>query len=239
MSEVKGIIKNWDVKKGFGFVTSVQGNRDVFVHKTAFPKYSQDPQVGDQILYAMENDADGRPAAKSATFINPKKSIQPKRKPTKKLTFSIVLSLSTLSGLLLGWLFGHVHTVLLVYVSLVSLVTFLIYARDKAKAQNDGWRTSERTLHLFGLVGGWPGAAFAQHLLRHKSSKSSFRRIYGITIVLNLAILIWLSSPQGQVFAAPYFAQIERSAVQLYGIVTPILISLWDMILQQMNSVLE
>lgn len=238
MAEVKGIIKNWEVSKGFGFVTSVQGDRDVFVHKTAFPRYSPDPQVGDKILYVIETDADDRPAAKSAKFVSPKKSIQSKRKPIKRSTFSLLLALSTLGALSTGWLLGYVQTVLAVYIPLMSLLTFLIYARDKSKAQNDGWRTSERTLHILGLIGGWPGAAFAQQWLRHKSHKLAFRRVFWFTTILNLAALIWLHSPQGQDYSAPHFAEIERFAQQQYDILLPLLKSLWDLILQQINSVL-
>lgn len=239
MSEVKGTIKNWDQKKGFGFVTPTQGNRDVFVHKTAFPRYSPDPLVGDQIVYILENDADGRPAAKSARFEAPKKSTQPKRKPVKRSTFSLLLALSTLSALLIGWFLGYVQAVLAVYIPVMSLLTFLIYARDKSKAQNDGWRTSERTLHVFGLIGGWPGAAFAQQWLRHKSNKASFRRVFWLTTILNLAALIWLHSQQGQVYSAPYFAEIERFALQLYDSLIPVVKSLWDMILQQISKVID
>ena len=58
-------------------------------------------------------------------------------------------------------------------------------------------RTPESTLHLFGLLGGWPGALAAQRLFRHKSSKASFQATYWITVVLNCAALAWLLSPYG------------------------------------------
>jgi uncharacterized membrane protein YsdA (DUF1294 family)/cold shock CspA family protein len=237
MSEVKGTIKNWDERKGFGFVTSARVGRDVFVHKTAFPKYSLDPQAGDKILYTLEIDADGRPAAQSAKFLDPQKSTRPNRKPKNRSTPSLLLALSTLTALLIGWAFGYVQTVLVVYISVISFLTFLIYARDKSKAQSDGWRTSERSLHLLGVFGGWPGAALAQQWLRHKSNKVSFRRVYWLTIVLNLAALVWLHSTQGYVYSAPYFAEIEKYAEQLYANLMPLLKSLWDMILQQINDV--
>ena len=55
----------------------------------------------------------------------------------------------------------------------------------------------ERTLHLFSLLGGWPGALAAQRLFRHKSSKASFQTTYWITVALNCAALGWLLSPYG------------------------------------------
>ena len=76
---------------------------------------------------------------------------------------------------------------------LLSLVTFFVYWLDKYAAQQGRWRTAENTLHLFSLLGGWPGAWFAQQLLRHKSSKASFRATYWATVVLHGLLLAgWL-----------------------------------------------
>lgn len=71
----------------------------------------------------------------------------------------------------------------------LSLLTFIAYAIDKSAAKRGKWRTKESTLHLLALMGGWPGALFAQNLLRHKSVKASFRNIFWLTVVANLAVL--------------------------------------------------
>ncbi|MGI1939250.1 DUF1294 domain-containing protein [Shewanella oncorhynchi] len=71
----------------------------------------------------------------------------------------------------------------------LSLLTFIAYAIDKSAAKRNKWRTKESTLHLLALMGGWPGALFAQNLLRHKSVKASFRNVFWITVVANLAVL--------------------------------------------------
>lgn len=76
---------------------------------------------------------------------------------------------------------------------LLNLITFFVYWTDKYAAQKGRWRTAENTLHLLGLLGGWPGAWFAQHVLRHKSSKESFRTTYWTTVVLHCMVLAgWL-----------------------------------------------
>ena len=62
-----------------------------------------------------------------------------------------------------------------------SAATFLVYARDKAAARHGRRRTRERSLHLLGVAGGWPGALAAQTLLRHKSSKRDFRSVTFLT----------------------------------------------------------
>ena len=75
----------------------------------------------------------------------------------------------------------------------VNVLTVLIYALDKSAAQGGAQqRTPESHLHLLGLAGGWPGAWFAQQLLRHKTAKVPFRRMYWVTVALNcLALLVW------------------------------------------------
>jgi len=83
--------------------------------------------------------------------------------------------------------------VLIVYagVSLVvSVVTVLIYAWDKRRARNGGWRVAERTLHGMELLGGWPGGVLARRWLRHKSVKRSFR----VRSAVILACAAWLGS---------------------------------------------
>ena len=78
-----------------------------------------------------------------------------------------------------------------------SVVAFVAYALDKSAARNDRWRTQESTLHLFALVGGWPGALAAQRLLRHKSRKRSFQIVFWATVIINCGILGWLFSSSG------------------------------------------
>ena len=77
----------------------------------------------------------------------------------------------------------------------VSVVCFAMYALDKAAARAGRWRTSETTLLLLGLACGWPGAMVAQTLLRHKSSKPSFKMRFQATVLLNIALFAYLSSP--------------------------------------------
>jgi uncharacterized membrane protein YsdA (DUF1294 family) len=79
----------------------------------------------------------------------------------------------------------------------MSLLTFVVYAMDKAAAQAHRWRTAESTLHLLALACGWPGALLAQQWLRHKSAKGAFRAVFWVTVVLNVAGLVVLCSPWG------------------------------------------
>lgn len=79
--------------------------------------------------------------------------------------------------------------------ALASVVCFAMYLADKAAARAGRWRTSENLLLMAGLACGWPGAVLAQTLLRHKSSKPSFRARFWVTVVCNVALCAWLLSP--------------------------------------------
>jgi len=78
----------------------------------------------------------------------------------------------------------------------LSVATFLLYARDKSAAIKGHWRTPENTLHVFSLLGGWPGAWLGQALLRHKSRKLSFRILFWVTVLGNACGLALYFSPE-------------------------------------------
>lgn len=82
----------------------------------------------------------------------------------------------------------------------LSLITFGLYALDKAAARQGAWRTPEKTLHLLALTGGWPGALLAQQFLRHKSVKPSFRWVFWLTVLANVAAFSLLCSPWAHSF---------------------------------------
>ncbi len=82
----------------------------------------------------------------------------------------------------------------LVYLGL-SALTFVVYALDKSAAKRGAWRTSESTLHVLAVAGGWPGALLAQQYLRHKSSKSAFRSVFWATVALNVIVFVVICSP--------------------------------------------
>ncbi|WP_104083068.1 DUF1294 domain-containing protein [Cryobacterium sp. Y11] len=75
-----------------------------------------------------------------------------------------------------------------------SLICFTLYLVDKRRSGTRQRRVPERTLLLWGFVGGWPGAIVAQQVFRHKTKKTSFRRAFWLTVVLNVLLFIALSS---------------------------------------------
>lgn len=85
---------------------------------------------------------------------------------------------------------------------IASIVAFLAYGFDKAAAIRGQWRTSESTLHILGLFGGWPGALVAQQWLRHKTAKAEFISTFWVTVALNLVGLVAVHTPSMRAWLA-------------------------------------
>ena len=93
---------------------------------------------------------------------------------------------------IISWSAAHPWAFIPTAYLVMSLVTFAVYAADKRAAKRGAWRTPESTLHTLELLCGWPGACLAQRLLRHKSVKTSFRIVFFLMVVLNLAALAYV-----------------------------------------------
>ncbi|RYV03809.1 DUF1294 domain-containing protein [Shewanella sp. OPT22] len=104
-----------------------------------------------------------------------------------------------------GLCFNLISKNLLLWYGLLTVISFVFYAWDKFQAKKGRWRISEKYLHALSLVGGWFGALLAQHYFRHKTSKVSFRRMFWLTILMNIAGLIWIHSRHFQGLLTIYF----------------------------------
>lgn len=83
---------------------------------------------------------------------------------------------------------------------LVSPITFFIYWSDKNRAQSGRPRFTENSLHLFELLGGWPGALLAQQLFRHKTRKQPFQLVFWLITTIHLAFWVDWSLFRGEHF---------------------------------------
>ena len=81
---------------------------------------------------------------------------------------------------------------LLVVLGATNTITFILYGFDKYRAKKQGRRISERSLHFYALIGGWPSAIFAQELFRHKTQKLAFRRVFMVTVIVNVLVNSYL-----------------------------------------------
>jgi len=191
---LKGKLIKWHEDTAFGFIAPNGGGDNVFIHKNALSNRMRSPQVNDVITFSIAKDKQGRYCAKEATFSGEKMKKQQAKNVSK---FSIYLSIVFLSLITVGYFLEKIPQKLILAYFGISVITFLAYAFDKSKAERGEWRTQESTLHLLSLIGGWPGAAIAQQLLRHKSQTKAFRLGFWCTVLANTGVLIWLLSPNG------------------------------------------
>lgn len=203
VNKQQGRVTKWQDDKGFGFIETAAGE-SVFFHISEF-KAAQRPAAGDEVVFTVGQDDQGRLQARQVQGLsavqhqmaqknhqirqrNRQRSAQAefeagqKKRSLLGIGFYGVLILlaatAKLHWLVVGW-----------YVAL-GIITYVMYAKDKAAAQSGAWRTPETTLHLLSALGGWVGAMVAQTYLRHKSRKPEFRVAYYLTVVVNLAGLI-------------------------------------------------
>ncbi|MDN5566997.1 MAG: cold shock and DUF1294 domain-containing protein [Psychrobacter sp.] len=206
----QGQVVKWQEDKGFGFIETNSGE-SVFFHVSEF-KAPRRPSIGDEVVFSIGQDNQGCQQARQVqelSFVQQQmaqKNQQIRKRNTKRsqqadfesgkskraflgIGFYGVLVLlafvGDISWLVVGW-----------YVAL-GLITYIMYAKDKAAAQSDQWRTPEMTLHILSALGGWVGALVAQTYLRHKSQKPDFRIAYYLTVVINLAGLLFIMAGDG------------------------------------------
>ena len=193
----QGKVSNWNDAKGYGFVEPNGGGERAFVHISAFQAHSGRPVNGDVITYELVKEESNRYKAKNIAFTGEAKKHKSHGTGNRSKSLGVVLIGVFAIGILASVYLGRLPLAVAVAYGVLSLITFIAYAMDKSAAQNGRWRTKERTLHLFSLLGGWPGAYFAQRTLSHKSKKREFRVVYWVTVLLNLAGLIWLHTEKG------------------------------------------
>ena len=85
-----------------------------------------------------------------------------------------------------GW------TVLLVWLAVINLLTFIVYGADKRRARKGKWRVPEKTLFLLPLLGGSIGALLGMWAFHHKTKHWYF--VWGIPAILlaQIALAVWI-----------------------------------------------
>ena len=80
---------------------------------------------------------------------------------------------------------------LLKYILVVNVLTFIVYGVDKGKARRGRWRVPEAMLLGLAALGGSVGAWLAMQLFRHKTQKKKFRYGVPVLFVLQLAAVVY------------------------------------------------
>lgn len=172
--EATGKIVDWNDSKGYGFVA--HENRRVFLHVNDFAERHKRPAMGDEVRFTMGKDAQGRSCATRAAHVR------------DGGRFTIAQLLALIGLLVLPGVAAQrlpLHPALFwSYAIVLSAFTYGMYAHDKRLARAGAWRLPEAALHLFELLGGWPGAFIAQRHIRHKCAKTSFQFTFWLIVLL-------------------------------------------------------
>ena len=209
----QGFIKKWQDDKGFGFIQT-QNGESVFFHINEF-KARRRPEVGEQVVFTVGQDNQGRMQAKEVqelSFVQQKmaqKNQQIRQRNTKRSAQAdfeagqkkrLFLGIGFYGVLILLAVTHKLSWLVIAWYAALGVITYAMYAKDKAAAQSGDWRTPESTLHLLSALGGWVGAMVAQTYLRHKSQKPEFRLTYYLTVVINMAGLLFILAGDGLAF---------------------------------------
>ncbi|MBR4943624.1 MAG: DUF1294 domain-containing protein [Clostridia bacterium] len=87
-------------------------------------------------------------------------------------------------------------TVYTIYLAVLSLTAFILYAVDKWKAKRGAWRIPEATLLGLSFLGGAIGGYLAMQTVRHKTRKWYFHFV-------NIIGIIWQAALLGYLFGSP------------------------------------
>ena len=75
------------------------------------------------------------------------------------------------------------------YLIVINIVTWIAFGLDKWKAKTGKWRIPERTLLLLALIGGSLGALAGMIMFRHKTRKAKFFISVPVMFVLHCVIV--------------------------------------------------
>ncbi len=75
------------------------------------------------------------------------------------------------------------------YLIVINIVTWIAFGLDKWKAKSGKWRIPERTLLLMALAGGSLGALAGMIMFRHKTRKAKFFISVPVMFVVHCVIV--------------------------------------------------
>ena len=81
---------------------------------------------------------------------------------------------------------------LLVWLAVINLLSFIVYGADKRRARKGKWRVPEKTLFLLPLLGGSIGALLGMRVFHHTTKHWYF--VWGIPAILlaQIALAVWI-----------------------------------------------
>lgn len=81
-----------------------------------------------------------------------------------------------------------------VYLTIINIITFTLFAVDKFRAVKRKWRIRESVLLGFSIVGGALGGLLAMQIFRHKTQTAVFKFGMPLILLIQIALLYYLNT---------------------------------------------
>ena len=91
------------------------------------------------------------------------------------------------------------YLILLIYLAVINVITFLVFVWDKRQAEKKNSRVPELVLFVLAFVGGALGGIVAMIIRRHKIRKQAFAVGLPLILIAHLVAIVYLilvTSPQ-------------------------------------------
>lgn len=192
-----GVLVLWNDSKGFGFVRpDKSGEGDWFVHISVMKKgMERRPVAGDKVLFAPDIKF---PEKRKLHYLEisgmPYGEVRPDVHGVMQQPMSVYMRMVVIMPFVLSlYLIWETHNpVPLFSYGFFSVLTMMLYGADKTRSLSGQWRFPEVYFHILQLLGGWPGGLIAQNDFRHKRRKSSYQRIFWMTVAVHAVIWIFV-----------------------------------------------
>jgi uncharacterized membrane protein YsdA (DUF1294 family)/cold shock CspA family protein len=175
-----GVVVSFDHRKGFGFIRSPDFREDVFVHVEEVD--GRAPLKSGQRVQFVARDTER--GLRATRVVPGSVGLSPTMAAGGFLVAVLVAVTGALHKVGLGWVGA--------YLGAIGVATWASFAWDKRQAGLEGRRVRESVLLGLSLLGGSPAAAVAMFMLRHKTSKPSFKMKFALVLVAQaVAIVGW------------------------------------------------
>lgn len=104
----------------------------------------------------------------------------------------------------------QLQPIIVKYLVVINVVTFIVYGIDKWKARHAKWRIPEAVLLGLAFIGGSIGACMGMHVWHHKTLHKRFQ--YGVPLILliQVAFILFVSCRCRQVAELSVAAEVHR-----------------------------
>lgn len=89
---------------------------------------------------------------------------------------------------------GFLEVSVLIYLLAVNVIAFILFGIDKQRARKHAFRISERTLMIWGIVGGSLGALLGMQVFHHKTKHKKFTIVLPVILFLQVITICYVAN---------------------------------------------